>query len=220
MAEPSLSASNETIDESADEAPARPSLVLMRVKRLLIAPLLLIRRLRRARADEDIGAAAMAEPQNRPGRRGQLEESDAPPDAAPPLWRRALPYGLVLLAGGAAGGGAMYWLSARIVAHQSAELGAQADEISRLKGLLAGYDKLVLENNRKLESERGKRAELGNRLAIAQTDLARRPLPKNVGNPGVAERTAAGGQGADCTLRPGGGIGNTLKACLEEFNGQ
>lgn len=202
--------------ESAEEAAPRPGLVL-RAKRLLIAPLLLLRRLRRAKAAPESEETEAPKPRARSaGREETREEVQAP--AAPPLWRRMLPYGLVLLTGAVAGGGAIYWLSAQIIAFQSAELGEQDEEIARLKGVLAGYDKMMLKNSRKLEDEQGKRAEIENRLAIAQTDLTRRP-PPGEGRATGAQAAAGAGKAADCTLRRGS-IGSTLKACLEEFNRQ
>ena len=202
--------------ESAEEAAPRPGFVL-RAKRLLIAPLLLLRRLRRAKAAPESEEAEAPKPRARnAGREDTHEEEQAP--AAPPLWRRMLPYGLVLLTGTVAGGGAIYWLSAQVIALQSAELGEQNEEIARLKGVLAGYDKMMLKNSKKLEDEQGKRAEIENRLAIAQTDLTRRPPPGE--GRGTGGQAAAGaGKAADCTLRRGS-IGSTLKACLEEFNRQ
>lgn len=195
--------------------PPRPGLVL-RVKRLLIVPLRLLRRLRRPKAAPESEEAEEAKPRARnAGREETHEEEQAP--AAPPLWRRLMPYGLVLLTG-AAGGGAIYWLSAQIIAFQSAELGEQNEEIARLKGVLAGYDKMMLKNSRKLEDEQGKRAETENRLAIAQTDLTRRPPPGESRGTG-GQAAASAGKAADCTLRRGS-IGSTLKACLEEFNRQ
>ena len=219
-----MSTASESIDEEADEATLRPGLVL-RAKRLLIAPLLLLRRLRRAKApeaEEKKDASKEARPHARDARRRDGAETEDAPAAAPTLWHRLLPYGLALLAGVAAGGVALYWLSAQIIAHQSTELGEQEGEVARLKGLLAGYDKLTLENHKKLEAEKGKRAELGNRLAIAQRDLTHRP-PSEVGSStgaqGTAENHAGTGKAADCTLRSGS-IASTLKTCLEEFNRQ
>ena len=60
----------------------------------------------------------------REDRRVTVDE-DAGVRAAPPRWRRLLPYGLVLLVGIAAGGGTLYWLSAQVIARQAAELDAQ-----------------------------------------------------------------------------------------------
>ena len=216
-----MSATSKTVDEPAEEAAAPPSLAL-RAKRLLIAPLLLLRRLRQPKVAEEREDAEEARPGARSARRDASDETDKAPVAAPPLWRRLLPYGLVLLAGTAVGGGAIYWLSAQVITHQSAELSEQQDEVTRLKGVLAGYDKLTLENHKKLEAEKGKRAELGNRLAIAQSDLTRRPPSEDgrgTGAGGSSGNAADAGKTADCTLRPGS-IGSTLKACLEEFNRQ
>jgi hypothetical protein len=216
-----LSTASETIDESAEEAAPRPSLS-MRAKRLLIAPLLLLRRLRRPKAAPESEESDEARPGARDARREESDEEAQAP-AAPPLWRRLLPYGLVLLAGAAAGGGAIHWLSAQVIASQSAELDERQDEVARLKGVLAGYDKMVLQNHKKLEAEQGKRAEIENRLAIAQTDLTRRPPPGEArntgGTQGPASNASGAGKTADCTLRPGS-VGNTLKACLEKFNRQ
>jgi hypothetical protein len=214
-----LSAASKTIEEPTDEAAPRPSLGL-RLKRLLIAPLLLLRQLRRPKAPAEDETPEEARPDARDARRRDAEETEEAPVAAPSLWRCLLPYGLVLLAGAAAGGGVLYWLSAQVIAHQSTELGEQQDEVARLKGMLAGYDKMMLEKHKKLEEEKGKRAELGNRLAIAQTDLTRRPPPEagsSAGTQGSAGNPAEVGKTTDCTLRPGS-VGNTLKACLEEFN--
>ncbi|MBI4988203.1 MAG: hypothetical protein HZC23_05210 [Rhodocyclales bacterium] len=201
--------------ESDDEAAPRPGLVL-RAKRLLIAPLLLLKRLRRAKATPE-DEAEEASPGARNARRAESDDATEAP-AAPPLWRRFLPYGLVLLAGAVAGGGAIYWLSAQVIALQATELGERQDEIARLKGVLAGYDRMMLKNSRKLEEEQGKRAETENRLAIAQTDLTRRPPPGDARGTG-GQAAAGAGKAADCTLRPGS-IGSTLKGCLEEFNRQ
>jgi hypothetical protein len=209
-----LSTASESIDEIADEAAPPPGLAL-RAKQLLIAPLLLLRRLRRTKASEEDEEADAPQPGTKGVKRREEDESEAAP-IAPSLWRRLLPYGLVLLAGIAVGGGAIFWFSAQIVAHQSAELSEQEDEITRLKGVLAGYDKLMLESHRKLEVEKGKRAELGNRLAIAQSDLTRRPSSED-GSDAESQGQAGANKALDCTLRRGS-IGSTLKACLEEFN--
>ncbi len=211
-----MSAASKTVDEPAEEATPPPGLAL-RAKRLLIAPLLLLRRLRRTKASDEDAEAEAAPPGARDTRRSEADEAEAAP-ATPAWWRRLLPYGLTLLAGIVAGSGGIYWFSARIIAHQSASLSEQGDEITRLKGVLAGYDKLMLESHRKLEAEKGKRAELGNRLAIAQSDLTRRPPPEDHRDPGVSGHAGAD-KALDCTLRPGS-IGSTLKACLEEFNRQ
>lgn len=210
----SLSAASEPDEEAAP----RPGLVL-RAKRLLIAPLLLLRRLRRPKAAPESEASEESKPRARNAGREESDEAEQAP-AAPSLWRRMLPYGLVLLAGSIAGGGAIYWLSAQVIAFQSAELGEQNEEIARLKGVLAGYDRMMLKNSKKLEEEQGKRAETENRLAIAQTDLTRRPPPaeaRNTGTQGPAANASGAGKSADCTLRSGS-IGSTLKSCLEEFN--
>ena len=206
--------------ESDDDAASRLGLVL-RAKRLLIAPLLLLRRLRRPKAAPESEASEEAKPRTRNAGREETDEAEQAP-AAPPLWRRALPYGLVLLAGAVGGGSAVYWLSAQVIALQAAELGEQNDDLTRLKGVLAGYDKMVLQNHKKLEAEQGKRAEIENRLAIAQTDRTGRPPPgetRNTGTQGPAKNASGAGKAADCTLRPGS-VGSTLKACLEEFNRQ
>lgn len=209
-----MPAASETIDESAAEATPRPSLAL-RAKRLLIAPLLLLRRLRRTRAQEEVAEPETARPHDRSARHGKADGAETPA-ATTPFWRRFLPYAMVLLAGIAAGGGGSFWLSAKIIAHQSAELSGQEGEIARLKGMLAGYDKMMLDSHRKLEAEKGKQAELGNRLAIAQSDLAQRPQ-REVNRHADAPAQAGTGKTLDCTLRPGS-IGSTLRACLEEFN--
>lgn len=206
--------------ESDEEAAPRPGLVL-RAKRLLIAPLLLLKRLRRTKAAPESEASEEGKPRARNAGREETDETAQAP-ATPPLWRRMLPYGLVLLAGAVAGGGAIYWLSAQVIALQAAELGEQSDDLTRLKGVLAGYDKMVLQHHKKLEAEQGRRAEIENRLAIAQTDLTRRPPPREARNTvtqGAAGNASGAGKAADCTLRPGS-VGDTLKACLEEFNRQ
>jgi hypothetical protein len=208
-----LSTASETVDEAEEGAMPRPSLVL-RLKRLLAAPLLLLRRLRplKAEAEEDTAEAAP----DRRGARGEEIDGAAEAPVPPPPWRRLLPYGLVLLAGAAAGGGGMYWLSAQVIARQAAELGDQQEEVARLQGVLAGYDQMVLQNKKKLEEEQSKRVVLENRLAMAQADLTRQPA---AGGRGAPAQAAAGqpGKAGDCTLRPGS-IGNTLKDCLAEFN--
>ena len=209
---------SETVDETDEEAAPRPSLVL-RLKRLLSAPFLLLGRLRRSRAELEETEAEEARPDRRDARREETEaETEA--QAVPPLWRRLLPYGLLLLAGASAGGGGIYWLSAQEIARQSTALDERQDEIARLKGVLAGYDKMVLQNHKKLEAEQGKRAEIENRLSMAQADLTRRPAPREApaasSAPGQRNPTEAGKTG-DCTLRPGS-VGSTLKSCLEEFN--
>jgi hypothetical protein len=208
-----LSTASETVDEAEDGAIPRPGLVL-RLKRLLAAPLLLLRRLRQPKAEAE-EEAAEAEPDRRNTRREESDEEAEVP-AAPSPWRRLLPYGLVLLAGAGAGGGGMYWLSAQVIARQTAELGEQQEEVARLKGVLAGYDQLVLQNRKKLEEEQSRRVALENRLAMAQADLTRQPA---AGGRGAPAQAAAGqpGKAGDCTLRPGS-IGSTLKDCLAEFN--
>ena len=208
-----MSTASETVDEAEDGAIPRPGLVL-RLKRLLAAPLLLLRRLRQPKAEaEEETAEAM--PDRRGARCEEVDEATEIP-AAPPPWRRLLPYGLVLLAGAGAGGGGMYWLSAQVIARQTAELDEQQEEVARLKGVLAGYDQLVLQNRRKLEEEQSRRVALENRLAMAQADLTRQPA---AGGRGAPAQAAAGqpGKAGDCTLRPGS-IGSTLKDCLAEFN--
>lgn len=211
-----MSTASETIDEAEDEPAPRPSLVL-RLKRLLAAPVLLLRRLRRPQAEAG-GEEEAAAPDAR--REESSDEAGAP--TAPPPWRRLLPYGLVLLAGAAAGGGLNYWLSAQVVSRQAAVLGEQQAEIERLKGLVAGYDKMILKNQKKLEEEQGKRVALENRLATAQADLMRQPpAPAESRADAAARKPAASptdpGKGGNCMLRPGT-IGSSLKDCLAEFN--
>jgi hypothetical protein len=212
-----LSTASETADEADEVAAPRPSLVL-RLKRLLAAPLLL-RRLRQSKAEAE-EEAAEAVPDRR-GTRRQESDEEAEVPAAPSRWRRLLPYGLILLAGVVVGGGTIYWLSAQVIARQSAELGEQQAEVERLKGLVAGYDKLTLQNKKKLEEEQSKRAELENRLSMAQADLLRQPSAAE-SRTGAASRkppaaAAEASKGGNCTLRPGT-IGGTLKDCLAEFN--
>jgi hypothetical protein len=213
-----LSTASDTVDESEAEAAPRPGLAV-RLKRLLAAPVLLLRRLRRART-EAVEIEAEAElPDRRDARRDEAVEEDASAPV-PPRWRRLLPYGLALLAGLALGGGSLYGLSAQVIARQAAELNEQQAEVARLKGLVAGYDQLVLQNKKKLEEEQSKRVALENRLATAQADLARQPASgSGSGGRGTPAQTAAGqpGKAGDCTLRPGS-IGSTLKDCLAEFN--
>lgn len=215
-----MSTASETVDESEAEAPPRPSLVL-RLKRLLAAPVLLLRRLRQPKAEAEDGEAEGTEARESRREESDGEEAEAP--AVRPLWRRLLPYGLILLAGGAAGGGTIYWLSAQVIARQSAELGEQQAEVERLKGLVAGYDKLTLQNKKKLEEEQGKRAELENRLSMAQADLLRQPFTAESRQGATTRKpsavTAEAGKGGNCTLRPGT-VGNSLKDCLAEFNRQ
>lgn len=209
-----MSTASETVDEAQEGTTPRPSLVL-RLKRLLVAPLLLLRRLRQRKTadtpDED------AAPGRSRSRREEAEAVDAAP-AGPPLWRRALPYAVVFALGAMAAGGAVSWLSGQIIARQSAGLAELEEEVTRLKGVLAGYDRMMLQNRKKLEEEQGRRAEAENRLGMAQTDLARRQQAPPASAPGA--RPAAGGaqgKAVDCTLRPGS-VGSTLKGCIEEFN--
>lgn len=191
--ETGLTTASETVDGAEEDAAPRPGPVL-RLKRLLTAPLRLLRRLRRPGAETEAAAAGTP--------------------AGAPAWRRLLPYGGVLLAGAVAGGGAGYWLSAHALARQAAALDAQQAEIARLKGLLAGYDSLILQHRKKLEAEQGRRVELENRLAMAQAELTRPPLAAGRGKAAPATIPARAG---DCTLR-GSSIGDALKGCLSEFN--
>ncbi len=218
-----MSTASQAIEESADEAPQKPSLGL-RLKRLLVAPLLLLRRLRKpapaAEAEED--DAPPARERGR-GREEDAEEAETAP-AGPPLWRRALPYAVVFALGAAAAGGAVSWLSGQVIARQATIMAEQEADIARLRGVLIGYDKMMLQNKKKLEEEQGRRAEAENRLAMAQTDLARRTAPRETatapgpaGTRGGATRPVDPGRTGDCTLRPGA-AGSTLKGCLEEFN--
>ena len=92
-----MSAASKTVDEPAEEAAPPPGLAL-RAKRLLIAPLLLLGRLRQSKASETDEEAEAVPPAPRNARRSEADEAEAAP-AAPPWWRRLLPYGLVLLAG-------------------------------------------------------------------------------------------------------------------------
>ena len=213
-----MSTASDTVDESEAEAAPRPGLAV-RLKRLLAAPVLLLRRLRRART-EAVEIEAEAElPDRRDARRDEAVEEDASAPV-PPRWRRLLPYGLALLAGLALGGGSLYGLSAQVIARQAAELNEQQAEVARLKGLVAGYDKMMLQTRKKLEEEQGKRAELENRLAMAQADLLRQPQApsgRNSAASNASHNAAGSGKTADCTLRPGT-IGSTLKSCIEEFN--
>ena len=191
--ETGLTAASETVDGAEEEAAPRPGPVL-RLKRLLAAPLPLLR-LRRPGAETDEAATTAQTP------------------AIAPAWRRLLPYGCVLLAGAVAGGGAGYGLSAHAIARQATALDAQQAEVARLKGLLAGYDTLIQQNRKKLEAERVRRVELENRLAMVQAEL-RRPPAAGRGKAAPATMPAKAG---DCTLR-GDSIGDALKGCLSEFN--
>ena len=215
-----MSTASETVDESEAGAAPRPGLIL-RLKRLLAAPLSLLERLRRRKPKAEDAEAESTESGSRDGGREEVKGEEAEAPAAPPPWRRLLPYSLVLLAGATAGGSLNYWFSAQVISRQAAVLGEQQAEIERLKGLLAGYDKMILKNQKKLEEEQGKRVELENRLAIAQADLMRQP-------PAVGSRASAAprrpstaaaeaSKGGNCTLRPGT-IGSSLKDCLAEFN--
>lgn len=215
-----MSTASETVDETEAEAAPRPGLVL-RLRRLLGAPLLLLERLRRPKPAAEEAEGEIAESGSRDGGNETTdEELEAP--AARPLWRRLPPYAIVLALGAAAGGGGTYWLSTQAIARQAAELVEQRAEAARLKDILAGYDKLILQNRKKLEEEQGKRAELENRLATAQAELMRRPpAPAESRADAAARKPAASpaeaGKGGNCTLRPGT-IGSSLKDCLAEFN--
>lgn len=200
-----MSTASDTIDDDASADAPRASLGL-RLKRLLVVPLLMLRRLRGAKAGGKDGAMDAAEE----------DEGEA---ARPPLWRRLLPFGAVLLAGLAAGGGGAYWLSAGALAHQAAQLAEQQAETQRLKGVVAGYDGLMLQTRKKLEEEQSRRVAAENRLAMAQADLTRQP-PAGTGRPASpATGRDGGGKSLDCTLQPGS-AGSSLKACLKEFNGR
>ena len=218
-----MSTASETVDEVEEAAALRPSLVL-RLKRLLVAPLLLLRRLRKpAQAEEamaDDASPARGRDRGR-GRDEEAEEAEAVP-AGPPRWRRALPYAIVFALGAAAAGGTVSWLAAQVIARQSAQIDTQEADIARLKGVLAGYDKMMLQNRKKLEVEQGRRAEAENRLAMAQADLLGQPpaaAGRSGGAPGASRNAAGSGKMADCTLRPGS-AGATLKDCLADFNRQ
>jgi tRNA A37 N6-isopentenylltransferase MiaA len=85
-----------------------------------------------------------------------------------------LPYLLAALAGAASAGGATAWLSAQVVSRQSAELEAQEEEIARLKGVLAGYDKMMLKSSKKLDD--GTRAAgRGGKQVVASPDRPAAP---------------------------------------------
>lgn len=219
---------SQAIEESAEEAPPKPSLGL-RLKRLLVAPLLLLRRLRKPApaeaAEEDDAPPSRGRER---GRKEEAEEAEAVP-ARPPLWRRALSYAVVFALGAAAAGGAVFWLSGQVIARQAAIMAEQETDIERLRGVLAGYDRMMLQNKKKLEEEQGRRAEAENLLSIAQTNLARQAAPpasvapsNTAGSAGTRPTARGGSAGSrdktgDCTLRPGA-AGSTLKGCLEEFN--
>lgn len=228
-----MSLSSGTIDEDeAGSAPA-PGLTL-RLKQWLIAPVRLLARLRHAKVSETgedaEEVAARPPPHNRSNNRphnrsnNRLEEEakqETVSATTPPLWRRLWPYGLVLLAGLAMGGGLMYALDAKVLAQKADELDRQAAEVTRLQALVAGYDKLVLKNDKVLASEKGRRAEAENRLASAQADLARLPQvdqgTRTDQTAGSAGQAVQGNQRGRCTLQSNS-LGQTLKACLDEFN--
>lgn len=215
-----MSTASETVDESEAGAAPKPGLIL-RLRRLLAAPLSLLERLRRRKPEAEDAEAESAETGKRDAGREEVKSEEAEAPAAPPPWRRLLPYGLVLLAGAAAGGGGIYWLSSQVVARQAAELGEQQAEVARLKDILAGYDKLILQDRKKMEEEKARRAELENRLAAAQAEQLRPPAPAESRADAAARKPAASateaGKGGNCTLRPGT-IGSSLKDCLAEFN--
>lgn len=211
-----MSIASETIDETEAAASPRPSLAL-RLKRLVAAPLLLLHRLHRPPAQ---GGDEAADAEQARGERGGAAVEDEAIAAGPSLWRRLLPYGAVLLAGIGAGGGTVYWLSVQAISRQTAALNEQQAEAARLRGVLAGYDKMMLQNRKKLDEELSRRVEAENRLAVAQADLTRQaPAAGNRRNGAQPGNAAGAGKMADCTLSPGS-IGSTLKGCLEEFNGR
>jgi hypothetical protein len=141
-------------------------------------------------------------------------ETAAPPRRSLLLHlKRLLPCGVVLLAATATGVGVFFGWSAQRDAARAAELEALRAEVTRLKGMLAGYDRLALENRRRLEEEQSRRIALENRLAMAQAEL-KRTAAAGAGNTAAAAKPA---KAIDCTVRPGG-LGKTLKECLAEFN--
>lgn len=124
-----------------------------------------------------------------------------------PRWRRLAPQAAAFALGAALAGTTAHWLGNAAAARQAERLAAQEAEVARLKGVLAGYDTLLLQSRRRLEEEQGRRLEAENRLARAQADLARR----------AAAPPAGAGRSIDCTLHAGR-AGHTLKDCLEAFN--
>lgn len=213
--------SGETIDGNDIDGGSGPGMAL-RLKQWLIAPVRLLQRLRRAETAEP-AEEAQARARRR-GRPGAQEDAEVDAETTAPLWHRLMPYGAVLLAGLAAGSGLIYALNAKVLARQAVELDAQKTEITRLRELLAGYDKLVLKNDKTLADERGRRAAAENRLATAQADLARRPQENtdiHADRPGdgttMPGHSVAAGRDGRCTLQSAN-LGQTLKACLDGFN--
>ena len=77
-----MSTASETVDETEEEAAPRPSLVL-RLKRLLVAPLLLLRRLRRPKVETEGEEAEDAKPDARDARREEGDEEEHLPASFP-----------------------------------------------------------------------------------------------------------------------------------------
>lgn len=192
-----------------------------------------------------LGAALRGVMANLRGILGRLRHRPAPAAEAddeapaPRRWRSRAAYAALLLAGISAGGGGTYFFFSGLVAKQSAEIGRKQETIEKQDALLAGYEKILVIDHRKLEEEQAKLQgqekaldhdartlkerkagleEAERRLAQLRQERANGdPRPSQPPPAGNRSPQADAARAGSCDLRAGN-VGATLKNCIEEFN--
>jgi hypothetical protein len=194
-----------------------------------------------AEAESEEGKPAAAERKAGWRRESAPAEDKEVAKAEPRRWRGLLAYMTAALIGALAGSGGAYYLFSGVVAHQSAEISRQQEEIAQQKALLSGYEKILVLENRKIEVEQAKLTDQEKALAqdhkkleedqakLAEAkksqwaqleqDRAKNAYRPDAAPPAGNKAQPGTARTGDCELRSGN-IGDALKNCLQEFNRQ
>ena len=171
--------------------------------------------------------------------RAAAPESTAPDNPAPRRWRRLPAYVAAILAGALVAGAGAYWFFSGHLDRQAAETKRQQDELARQQALVAGYEKILVQESRKAESERERLISREKSLDREQRQLAQdragleeaskqfARLPDPPGSPfraGASTAAAPPTKASSGTPAAGncevhaGSVSTSLKACIDEFN--
>jgi hypothetical protein len=167
-----------------------------------------------------------------------VKEAEAVAGPAPRRWRSLPGYAAAILVGAVAAGSGAYFFLSGLLTRQATEISQRQEEIAEQKALLAGYERILVLETRKIEEEQARLAGQEKALALdhkmlgedqAKLDEARKRLallqqertkgiyrPDAVPSPGNKASSGSAGTGG-CDVRAGN-VGATLKACIDEFN--
>jgi len=211
-----------------EERDAPPDGLPARLKRLLRAVIVAMRRVKQAiaarfqrapaegeeeaEADEShVDSRSASRPDSHRNTRADETDEAEEPVAAPRSWWRSLAiYASVLLIGAGAGGSGAYYYLSDLIATRSVEITRQRNEIVR-------QAKYVAEAKRKIEAQQAKRIEAENRLALMLADGKIPQAGLAAGDSAGSSQGAADPHNGNCKLRSGD-VGASLKDCIADFN--